>query len=31
VLLVTDPGFTVGARLTREGTVGLATGTATTR
>lgn len=26
VLLVTDPGFTVGARLTREGTVGLATG-----
>ena len=27
VLLVTDPGFTVGARLTREGTVGLATGT----
>ncbi|MCW2715331.1 MAG: hypothetical protein JWN88_2378 [Frankiales bacterium] len=27
VLLVTDPGFTVGARLTRQGTVGLATGT----
>jgi rod shape-determining protein MreC len=27
VLLLTDPGFTVGARLTREGTVGLATGT----
>ena len=26
VLLVTDPGFTVGARLTREGTVGLASG-----
>lgn len=26
VLLLTDPGFTVGARLTREGTVGLATG-----
>lgn len=26
VLLVTDPGFTVGARLSREGTVGLATG-----
>jgi rod shape-determining protein MreC len=26
VLLVTDPGFTVGARLTREGTVGLAAG-----
>ena len=26
VLLVTDPGFTVGARLTRAGTVGLATG-----
>jgi rod shape-determining protein MreC len=29
VLLVTDPGFTVGARLTREGTVGLATGDGT--
>ena len=27
VLLVTDPGFTVGARLDRQGTVGLATGT----
>lgn len=27
VLLLTDPGFTVGARLDREGTVGLATGT----
>ena len=27
VLLLTDPGSTVGARLTREGTVGLATGT----
>ena len=27
VLLLTDPGFTVGARLTREGTLGLATGT----
>ena len=26
VLLVTDPGFTVGARLTRAGTIGLATG-----
>lgn len=26
VLLLTDPGFTVGARLTREGTLGLATG-----
>jgi rod shape-determining protein MreC len=26
VLLLTDPGFTVGARLTREGTVGLASG-----
>lgn len=26
VLLLTDPGFTVGARLTREGTIGLATG-----
>ena len=26
VLLLTDPGSTVGARLTREGTVGLATG-----
>lgn len=26
VLLLTDPGFTVGARLTRAGTVGLATG-----
>jgi rod shape-determining protein MreC len=26
VLLLTDPGFTVGARLTRQGTVGLATG-----
>lgn len=26
VLLVSDPGSTVGARLTREGTVGLATG-----
>ena len=29
VLLLTDPGFTVGARLTREGTVGLATGDGT--
>jgi len=27
VLLLTDPGFTVGARLDRQGTVGLATGT----
>lgn len=27
VLLLTDPGSTVGARLTREGTVALATGT----
>jgi rod shape-determining protein MreC len=27
VLLLTDPGFTVGARLDRAGTVGLATGT----
>lgn len=27
VLLLTDPGFTVGARLTRGGTLGLATGT----
>lgn len=27
VLLLTDPGFTVGARLTRAGTVGLASGT----
>lgn len=27
VLLLTDPGSTVGARLTRAGTVGLATGT----
>ena len=26
VLLLTDPGFTAGARLTREGTIGLATG-----
>ena len=26
VLLLTDPGFTVGARLTRAGTIGLATG-----
>ena len=26
VLLLTDPGFTVGARLAREGTFGLATG-----
>lgn len=26
VLLLTDPGFTVGARLTREGTIGLAIG-----
>lgn len=26
VLLLTDPGFTVGARLTREGTIGLASG-----
>ena len=26
VLLLTDPGFTVGARLTRQGTVGLASG-----
>lgn len=26
VLLLTDPGFTAGARLTREGTLGLATG-----
>jgi len=26
VLLITDPGFTVGARLTRAGTVGLASG-----
>jgi rod shape-determining protein MreC len=26
VLLLTDPGFTVGARLTRAGTVGLASG-----
>ena len=26
VLLLTDPGFTVGARLAREGTLGLATG-----
>lgn len=26
VLLLTDPGSTVGARLTREGTIGLATG-----
>ena len=26
VLLLTDPGFTVGARLAREGAVGLATG-----
>ncbi|MEX2289615.1 MAG: rod shape-determining protein MreC [Mycobacteriales bacterium] len=26
VLLLTDPGFTVGARLTRQGTFGLATG-----
>jgi rod shape-determining protein MreC len=26
VLLLTDPGFTVGARLARQGTVGLATG-----
>jgi rod shape-determining protein MreC len=29
VLLLTDPGFTVGARLDRQGTVGLATATAT--
>lgn len=29
VLLITDPGFTVGARLSREGTLGLATGTGT--
>lgn len=29
VLLLTDPGFTVGARLTREGTIGLATGAGT--
>jgi rod shape-determining protein MreC len=27
VLLLTDPGFTVGARLDRAGTIGLATGT----
>lgn len=27
VLLLTDPGFTAGARLTREGTIGLASGT----
>lgn len=27
VLLLSDPGFTVGARLDRQGTVGLATGT----
>ena len=27
VLLLTDPGFTAGARLTREGTIGLAAGT----
>lgn len=27
VLLLVDPGFSVGARLTREGTVGLASGT----
>lgn len=26
VLLLVDPGFTAGARLTREGTIGLATG-----
>lgn len=26
VLLLTDPGFTAGARLTREGTIGLASG-----
>ncbi len=30
VLLLTDPGFTVGARLTREGTIGLATGAGAT-
>ena len=29
VLLLVDPGFTAGARLTREGTIGLATGDST--